>query len=205
VDTGVSWSGVSVLPHRLPAGQAGTEREIRREEPMQQLSVPIPPMLEEVLGYRGTARFVAFSWEPASRDCLWADGRRRGIGSHSGYVGFFRHRAVVAGVEGHAVGSDCDATQWLVIDRRCRKLHVAPAEEARLFLRKQWCDSEAGPTLIASDVRAVIDVLRRPPTVELIAEGIRRQAEVQAEMMAWLDGVAAQVNGKHSTKEDNVA
>jgi len=39
---------------------------------LEALRIPVPPMLEEALGYDGSARWVAFYWTPAGDEAvLW--------------------------------------------------------------------------------------------------------------------------------------
>ena len=47
----------------------------KHNDSLTYLKVPVPPNLEEALGYDGKARYVAFYWEPAGDEAMFDDGR----------------------------------------------------------------------------------------------------------------------------------
>ena len=132
------------------------------------LPIPVPPQLEEALGYEGDARWVAFYWTPAGDEAMYDDGQCSGDGDWMGYLAYVDHPAVAihllrpcpaclgrgttndlenepcdfcdgAGLLPLNLGSsDFEADHWLVIDRQERRAYVAPVDVAASFLRQQW-------------------------------------------------------------------
>jgi hypothetical protein len=46
------------------------------------INIPVPPMLEQVLGYAGESRYVASYWEPAGDEFAWNDGQCSTVGAN---------------------------------------------------------------------------------------------------------------------------
>jgi len=152
------------------------------------LPIPVPPQLEEALGYEGDARWVAFYWSPAGDEAMYDDGRCSGDGDWTGYLAYVDHPAVAvhlvrpcwacggrgtltdlenepcdfcdgAGLLPLRLGSsDFEADHWLVIDRQERTAYVAPVEVAASFLRQQWPPSSE---MTAEEAEALFEAFRR--------------------------------------------
>lgn len=103
----------------------------------QRLLIPVPPMIEEALGYTGSSRFVAFYWKPDPSGFWWCDSH----GSKQSAFGsvwnvFVQHRRVQPFIEQFNLnGSHSDAEQWLLLDRVRRQFLVGAASKVTAFLR----------------------------------------------------------------------
>src|SRR5262249_30169790 len=168
--------------------QAGWER----------LRVPVPPRLAELIGYCGTARWVAFRWEPCGDESFFADGRSCGTVSPWPYLAFVRHAVVARRLAPFNLGSsDLEATETLVLDRTEQVLYAAPVSSARRFLVGQHPPT---PELTPEEHAAVLErfdsrmrELRERPVRVSPAEverAMREEQQAIAEMVAFL---AAQV------------
>jgi len=103
------------------------------------LDLPVPPMLEAALGYDGPARWVAFFWSPFGDEARCADGRVETDAKWFAYHVFTESPAVMVALAPHDLGSsETAATHWLLLDRGDRRLYVAPAASAAVFLSRQW-------------------------------------------------------------------
>ena len=173
---------------------------------MQQLDVPVPPMLERAVGYGGQARFVALYWG-AGDEAYFNDGRSSGTGHPHGYLAFVRHPAVALPLAGHDLGSsDGEAAEWLVVDRRSRRAFVAPVAEARRFLRDQWNESPVGPAVLTQEeFAAVFNQLRRdfesrpmPTPAEIMASMRERQRLERRWWHGWTPLPTQEGRGGHA-------
>jgi len=166
------------------------------------LSAPVPPNLEQALGYSGEARYVAFYWEPCGDELMYDDGQFRADGTWQAYLAYLDHPAVApfiflpcwkcrgvgttnqlenqpcdfcdgAGILPLNLGSsDEEATFWLILDRHDRKLYTAAARTARLFLREQWPPVHE---LTAEETQALFDAIKNAiDAFEASAVPIRR-------------------------------
>ena len=162
---------------------------------MLRIDVPVPPMLEQAVGYHGDARFFAIYWG-AGDEAYFNDGRTSATGHPHGYLCYIRHPAVGPELSRVNMGSsDYEAESWIVIDRRHRRAYVASVLEARRFLREQWNETAAAVPAVLSqeEFAAVFEKLRqdfesRPmPTAAEIMAAMREQQKLEAEMVAWLD------------------
>ncbi|HLV98698.1 MAG TPA: hypothetical protein VKT82_08485 [Ktedonobacterales bacterium] len=108
-------------------------------ETLVPLPVPVPPMLEQALGYPGQARLVAFFWSPRGDEAMHDDGRCTGVGDWTAYLAFIKHPTVEPHVRPFDLGSsEEEAQHWLVLDRETRTLSVLPVQQAALLLLQQW-------------------------------------------------------------------
>src|SRR2546428_14092251 len=55
------------------------------------LMVPVPPMLEQAIGYEGDARFVSFYWTPGGDEADYDDGQSGGNRHWPGAFVFIHH------------------------------------------------------------------------------------------------------------------
>lgn len=149
------------------------------------LQIPVPPMLEDALGYDGEARWVAFYWSPAGDEAMFDDGRASGDGDWWGWLAYVDHPAVDAHLwqkcprcdgEGTTNTDPCDvcdgagllplnlgssdfeADQWLVIDRQERRAYAATVAAARRFLWEQW---PPPPELSPEEQELVFEAFRK--------------------------------------------
>ena len=58
------------------------------------LTIPVPQMLEEALGYAGASRWVAFHWTPWGDELRYEDGTVSADGSWHAWLTFVRHRRI---------------------------------------------------------------------------------------------------------------
>lgn len=159
------------------------------------LSVPVPPRLAELIGYRGEARWVGFHWEPCGDESFYDDGRSSGTGSPWTYLAYVRHPAVAPEVVAFNLGSsDCEAEECLVLDRDEQSVYVAPVRAARTFLARQHPPlPERPPALVhgaATNLAELLD-LSRWGEVELdqgaAERAMREEQRAIAEMVSFLD------------------
>jgi len=136
--------------------------------PLIPLSAPVPPQLEQALGYDGEAHYVAFYWTPCGDELVFDDGQVCGDGNWQGWQCYCDHSAVAyhlslpcwrcgdkgttnqlenepceicdgAGIFPLNLGSsDEEAECWLIIDRQKRQAYIADPSSATSFLQAQW-------------------------------------------------------------------
>src|SRR5581483_6855994 len=165
---------------------------------MLTLHVPVPPMLEQALGYEGSATWVSFYWEPAGDEAMYDDGRVSGTGEWDAFLVYTRHRRGAPSLAPYNLGSsDAPAHHRLVLQRQTRTLYIAPASEAARHVQAQWPIVSGMAELTAADVerlsqeyqRAIQERLLRPQE-DIIAEVEARMAlhvrELE-ELTIWLD------------------
>jgi hypothetical protein len=107
------------------------------------LKAPVPPMLATAIGYTGNARFVSFQRILYGNEVEYFDGRMSDIGNAQAYLVYIQHPAVSPFLAHYDLGtSDRKAQHTLILDREQHKLFIALVEEAELFLREQWLESQ---------------------------------------------------------------
>jgi hypothetical protein len=161
------------------------------------LPVPVPPMLEETLGYMGKARLVAFYWTPMGDEAMVDDGVQSGDGEWPAYRGFVEHPKIEPQLRAYDLGSsDGEARHWLVLDREARALYALPVRTAAALLHQQWAGRPDAPPVLESpeEVAALLDAITdvanwQEATIDMAAverrmeeEGARLEA-----MLGWLD------------------
>src|SRR5262245_12456230 len=101
------------------------------------LSRPVPPMIEEALGYHGPSRWVAYYWTPAGDELVYDDGTVSADGSWFAWLTFLHHPRIAPAQQSYHLGSsDTDATHWLLLDRDARALSIGTAAAVKHFLRQ---------------------------------------------------------------------
>lgn len=161
------------------------------------LSIPVPPMLEQALGYFGFARLVAFYWSASGDEVLFDDGVVSAAAERPTYLGLLEHPTVAAQVRACDLESlEQDAQQWLLLDREARTLYALPAREAAALLYEQWAsrpdalsEPEAPDESAAAFKAFIEEVGWQEVPVDLAAvERWRQEQEARrAAMLAWLD------------------
>jgi len=101
------------------------------------LSLPVPPMLEEALGYAGTSRWVAFHWTPCGDELRYEDSTVSADGSWHAWLTFVHHPRIAPALASYHFGnSEEEALHWLLLDRETRTLFVGAVVDAQQFIRQ---------------------------------------------------------------------
>jgi hypothetical protein len=163
---------------------------------MIHIPIPAPPELEEAVGYQGNGQLFALYWQPCGDEAVYDDGRSSGTGNWDGFLALVDHPAVRPhlGELRHALGSsDQDATHWLLLDRKQRRLFVLDEGQAARLLGEQWLEGrvkEVGAGACES-LRRLLD-LSSWQEVRVSNEEVqrrwRRRQEVIRRMVLYLDG-----------------
>ena len=108
-----------------------------RTTDLRPLLIPVPPMIEEALGYTGSSRFVAFFWKPNPLRFCWFDSRESRTSSYGNvWNAFAQHRRVYPFLAQLSLGSaELDAHYWLLLDRLRRLFLCGRAHTVATFLR----------------------------------------------------------------------
>lgn len=173
------------------------------------LDVPVPPMLEDAMGYPRQARWWAMYY--AATEASWTDGQTSHCGqSWAAYSTFMNHPAVAIYTRADLMGGadapdgsrqwldfgsdDTQPTHYMLIDSIERRAYVMRAADCETFLRLQWIDPKAPPApplrLTDDDMQLVREsfqeVMARVTPAEIAARVARENACVVA-MRSWLD------------------
>src|SRR5262245_4577598 len=152
------------------------------------LSLPVPPMLEEALGYHGPSRWVAFYCTPSGDELVYDDGTVSADGSWFAWLTFLHHPRVASTLHSYHLGSsETDATHWLLLDRETRTLSVGLPAEVKHFLRQA-----APPVLTSERLTALREAsnqrLHNPQNLQvLVAQAMRRNHQLIHALKHWLD------------------
>lgn len=159
---------------------------------------PVPPMLEQTLGYTRDARFVAFYWEPAGDELAWADGQQSFVGAEwHAWLIFKDHPAVAQQLRTYNFGaSNAQATHWLLIDRTARLISVGSIAEVRAALEQQWPPQavSAGPLMLDQQAQQALlaqHVRSRATGMDEVRAALGQQRIREDELRAWLDAQIA--------------
>lgn len=161
------------------------------------LPVPVPPTLEQALGYTGHARLVSFHWEPVGDEAMYDDGVLSGDAAWPAYLSYVQHPKVEPALRAYNLGSsECEARDFLVLDRVERKLYVLPARQARELLHQQWLTRPDAPPTVDS-IEAVQALLENFTDeagweeVQVDMAEVERRMQAQGQLLealvAWLD------------------
>lgn len=122
--------------------------------------MPVPPRLEEALGYHGSQRLVAFYWHQAHGALAWLDGRHHVLDGHwPAWLLFTSHPGVSGFLEPFFFGDPASpARDWLLLDRDDgrRRLYAGPVHLARAVFSDAFGtipDPEAAPASILDQLR----------------------------------------------------
>lgn len=163
---------------------------------IHELVLPVPPAFEQVMGYPGNRKWVAFFWTPFGDELEFNDGHSSGTIDWPGWLAFVRHRLVLPLIKAYDFGaSDSEAVHWLLLDRQARQFFVGEKRAVRDFLESFTRQLKAEPVEITYDQ---LEQLRR-----MLKEGLQEQkAEIKIDdvqqkvadkisrvdrMVAWLD------------------
>jgi len=165
------------------------------------LFLPVPPMFERSVGYRGESRLVAFYWDSCEELCFLDDSLATGTIDAAGWQIFVGHPFVRRHLRPYDLGSgEFAARHWLLLDRRERRFHIGAREDVETFL-----EGEARPDCRAAlprqgETTVTLDqFITMAGTIEEVLsqeffpdEMMRRLTEQQAvcvELREWLDGL----------------
>lgn len=156
------------------------------------LPIPVPPMLEEAMGYDGEARLVAFYWGGGD-EAYYADGYRSACGEWDAFLLFIEHPSVASALQSYDFGSSEDeARHWLILDREHRHLSVAPVAAAQRLLKAQWSLPDPEPVLVVDEeawarVCAEIEERCAQITPQQIMTAIAAHQRLLKALRDWLD------------------
>lgn len=166
------------------------------------LSIPVAPMLEEALGYRGDLRFVEFGYSPKTRRFGYCDGGDHIPSYQDLWTRFLRHPLIArhlpksqyptlygAFPRSHWRAIEeffANGSQWqfptppncLLLDRKERRLYVCRTYQALLFFALKEPENE-------DRRRIFVDGLLMSPGCEHYKTPPRK--ELPGELLAWLD------------------
>jgi hypothetical protein len=150
--------------------------------------IPVPPMLEEALGYSGKSRYVAFYWEAAGDELVWEDGRAKLIGANwPAWLIFVRHCRVARHLAPYQLGSsESEAAHKLLLDRQERTLYVGERKQVARFLAQYVL---LAPVLSPEQIqnRMQEKVKRSPPDRAEVRKRIEEETQGIAAIQSWLD------------------
>lgn len=102
---------------------------------LTKLPAAAPPVLPEVLGYEGEARYIAGYWMPGGDEVIVDDGMLSFTGEWLAWLVYIGHPSVNRVLSAYNLGSsDEEAEHWLLIDRTEHKAYIGPADTVRRFL-----------------------------------------------------------------------
>jgi hypothetical protein len=102
---------------------------------IQEMLLPVPPGFEQVMGYPGNRKWVAFFWTPYGDELEFDDGYSSGTIDWPGWLAFVRHRLVRPLIKAYDFGSsDSDPVHCLLLDRQKRQFYVGEKKAVHRFL-----------------------------------------------------------------------
>jgi len=105
---------------------------------MTALFLPVPPMFERCLGYRGEGRFVALSWEHFDELCFHDDFLNCGTLDSASWQLFSQHPFVRLHLCPFDFGSgELPARHWLLLDRKTRRFYAGERDAVETFLEAE--------------------------------------------------------------------
>jgi hypothetical protein len=164
--------------------------DARLHQREQQELLPAPPQFEEIVGYRGAARYIGLYWG-AGEECYLNDGQTVHTGEVDAFFAYTRHWSVGPALHGAYLGSSADdATHWLLLDRIGRHMTLAYVEDAKRTIRGQWSTPEKELVLVVACGEWAVLVQELEECMsqlhpDLLAWEIEHQARV-LEMISWL-------------------
>ena len=167
-------------------------------QPLKPLDLPVPPMLEESIGYSGDERYVAFYWTPFGDEVMWDTGYSSATGEWQPWLLFVQHRLIAPALGLYNLGSsEQEATHSLLLDREERTCAVGLVNDVRAFLHEVnrpaaiEGQAEAEPFVIdeavLNDFVNQIRVEQFTLTSEEVYANLADQERQQRELLNWLD------------------
>ena len=102
---------------------------------LRNLNILIPPVLETLLEYHHSRRWVAFYWSVAQDELCFNDGIVTGIGDWAAWLMLMEHPKIAPKLVTYQLGKFRETVQhWLVLDRQERGLSIGLAETVHQFL-----------------------------------------------------------------------
>ena len=169
----------------MPEGLNGLRRTL----------IPVAPMMEQALGYKGNARYVAFHWEPRYHSLCWSAGPfHRGRSRSAVWEYLFKHPAVAPFLTGFnfrapdshlgleellassperldSLNQLADLGAALLLDRKDRVVYVGP-----------WTEIHAFQALASVDDAG----LESDPETDIDEEPSASDTKAEAEFLIWL-------------------
>lgn len=171
----------------------------RREHPARKprrIYLPVPPMLEHVIGYDHNARYVGFRWLEGIDKPEYNDGKRSGTGSSWGFLLYIRHPAVSVPFQGyglHIGSAEEPAAHMLVLDRHARAMYVTTVANGRRLLQEQW-PLEIPRKLTPEEEAEELSALARGAWEGIVIDPVELHRAMERDQMElglmknWLDG-----------------
>jgi hypothetical protein len=171
---------------------------------MEEIVLPVPPCLEQALGYDGEARWVSFYWVPvlSGHGTVVDDGDMVSDGHWEGFFAFIDHPHVAPHLAPYHLGSnEAQASHHLLLDRHTRTLYVAPQPLAAHQVQQQWRQQASAPS---SDA----ELHHTAPAASLYHAALAPSGGVYeryvAELCDWLDshpGLSSSPSGSEGVGE----
>jgi len=176
---------------------------------VKSLSIPVPPMLEKALGYRGDLRFVEFGYSPKMLRFGYCDGGDHIPSDQDPWFRFLRHpviarhlpkaryptlygvfrrnyqRAIEEFFANGSQGRFPTPPHRLLLDRKERRLYVCRTDHTLLFFALKEPENE-------DRRRIFVDGLLMSPGCENYKVPVPK--EVAAEPLGWLDKLLKSTN-----------
>lgn len=169
---------------------------------VKSLSIPVPPMLGEALGYRGDLRFVEFGYSPKTGRFGYCDGGDHVPSDQDLWIRFLRHPVIAAhlpksryptlygafprnyqrGIEeffaNGSKGRFPTTPHRLLLDRKERRVYLCRTEHTTIFFALKEPENEGR-------CRIFVDGLLMSPGCEDYK--LPPPKKLAAELLAWLD------------------
>lgn len=159
------------------------------------MTVPLPPMLNEMAGVSSSSQFVALYYSGSK--ATWNDGRSSAtFPFYTVWQPYTEHLAIAVDLFDYNLGSDdCLATHALVCDRSGEKVYVAPFAEAMNFLERQHPPRQEITQQQWEEIKAQLEDWSPLSMEEMQALGMfemfaanPKYKEKTIELIRWLDG-----------------
>lgn len=168
---------------------------VRKPGTFKELSVPLPPMLLELVGVGEEHRFVfLYYWYGKP---TWSDGDRcTGFPLYSVWQPYIEHEAMQRQLTACDLGCDNEEpTHSLVCDRTSEKVYIAPFSEAIQFLNNQQTKTQlvavrhwqAMKAQAFAYKRVTFDVMQKVGMLEMCLPPTPEHMQQARELVNWLD------------------
>jgi hypothetical protein len=155
------------------------------------LGLPVPPQLEEVLGYKGRSRWVAFFWTKRGSELLADDGYFSDACAKTAWSAYTEHPTVNPALKNfHFGGGGRVAEVYLLLDRRERRLYAGAILPVVRLLAAQH---PGPPSVEEREARwsRTLHLMSREASMPYPPQTIRAwkedQLRAETEMREWLD------------------